>query len=125
MMPEIAKGDSNKVWILPSEFTKALEGLGSSIHEIAGIPAKTSGPLKRVDAPTIEPPTTPDSSLSQAHDEVQKAIRAAEESAASAAGRPVPAAPRPAPTPPASAPTGNTPEDSTGDPGAGSAEPQS
>ncbi len=61
MMPKIAKGDANKVWILPSEFTKALEGLGSSIHEIAGIPAKTDGPLKRVDAPTIEPPTAPDS----------------------------------------------------------------
>ena len=87
-MPKIAEGDANKVWILPSEFTKALEGLGSSIHEIAGIPAKTDGPLKRVDAPTIEPPTAPDSTLSQAHEEVQKAIRAAEESAASAGGRP-------------------------------------
>src|SRR6476469_2202936 len=29
MMPKIAEGDANKVWILPSEFTKALEGLGS------------------------------------------------------------------------------------------------
>jgi regulator of protease activity HflC (stomatin/prohibitin superfamily) len=88
MMPEIAKGDANKVWVLPSEFTKALEGLGSSIHEIAGIPARTDGPRKRVESPTIEPPTTPDSSLSQAHEEVQKAIQAAQESAASAGGRP-------------------------------------
>ncbi|MDX6359562.1 MAG: hypothetical protein QOH37_2616 [Nocardioidaceae bacterium] len=117
MMPEIAKGDANKVWILPSEFTKALEGLGSSIHEIAGIPAKTGGPLKRVDAPTIEPPTTPDSSLSKAHDEVQKAIRAAEESAASAAGRPTGAV---APAAAAEEPPADTP-----DPGAGPAEPQS
>ncbi|MEP6817420.1 MAG: SPFH/Band 7/PHB domain protein, partial [Marmoricola sp.] len=68
--------------------TKALEGLGSSIHEIAGIPAKVDGPRKRVEAPTIDPSTTPDASLSVAHEEVQKAIRAAEESAASAGGRP-------------------------------------
>ena len=99
MMPKIAEGDANKVWILPSEFTKALEGLGSSIHEIAGIPVKTDGPLKRVDAPTIEPPTAPDSTLSQAHEEVQKAIRAAQESAASAGGRPS-ASTRTAPTDP-------------------------
>ena len=110
MMPKIAEGDANKVWILPSEFTKALEGLGSSIHEIAGIPVKTDGPLKRVDAPTIEPPTAPDSTLSQAHEEVQKAIRAAQESAASAGGRPAartspPAAPPTDPTaPPADEP---------------------
>ena len=38
MMPKIAEGDANKVWIIPTEITKALEGLGSSIHEIAGIP---------------------------------------------------------------------------------------
>ncbi|MGW4638256.1 SPFH domain-containing protein [Sphaerisporangium sp. NPDC004334] len=28
-LPEIAKGDANKVWIVPSEMGKALEGLGS------------------------------------------------------------------------------------------------
>ena len=95
-------GNANKVWILPSEFTKALEGLGSAVHEVAGIPAKTDGPRKRVEAPTIEPPTTPDSSLSKAHEEVQKAIRAAEESAASAGGRPTAGTPtRPAASPPA------------------------
>jgi regulator of protease activity HflC (stomatin/prohibitin superfamily) len=129
MMPEIAKGDANKVWILPSEFTKALEGLGSSIHEIAGIPAKTGGPRKRVEAPTIEPQTTPDSSLSKAHDEVQKAIRAAEESAASASGK-LSAAARPsAPAAPTDAPTDaqtdaqtDAPTDA---PTAGPAEPQS
>ena len=75
MMPKIAEGDANKVWILPSEFTKALEGLGSSIHEIAGIPAQDRRPAQagrgahdRAAAPT------PDSSLSKAHEEVQKAI---------------------------------------------------
>jgi regulator of protease activity HflC (stomatin/prohibitin superfamily) len=28
MLPEIARGDSNKVWIVPSEIGKALEGIG-------------------------------------------------------------------------------------------------
>ena len=55
MMPRIAEGDANKVWVIPSEITKALEGLGSSIHEIAGIPQKTDGPLKRVDMGPSEP----------------------------------------------------------------------
>jgi len=36
-LPQIAQGDANKVWIVPSEFSKALEGLSS----LAG--AETSG----------------------------------------------------------------------------------
>src|SRR3954462_13422843 len=55
MMPKIAAGDSNKVWVIPSEITKALEGLGSSVHEIAGIPQETWGPAKRVDMGPTEP----------------------------------------------------------------------
>ncbi|WP_407922621.1 SPFH domain-containing protein [Auraticoccus monumenti] len=31
MLPEIAKGDANKVWVIPSEVTKALEGLGNAL----------------------------------------------------------------------------------------------
>lgn len=31
MLPRIAEGDANKVWIIPSEIGKALEGLGSAI----------------------------------------------------------------------------------------------
>src|SRR3954469_6303806 len=31
MLPEIARGDANKVWIVPSELGKALEGLGQVI----------------------------------------------------------------------------------------------
>jgi regulator of protease activity HflC (stomatin/prohibitin superfamily) len=31
MLPQIAQGESNKVWIIPSEFTQALGRLGSSI----------------------------------------------------------------------------------------------
>jgi regulator of protease activity HflC (stomatin/prohibitin superfamily) len=119
MMPKIAEGSANKVWVVPSEITKALEGLGSAVHEVAGIPHKVDGPRKRVDIPTIEPPTTPDSSLSSAHEEVQKAIQAAEESARSAAGRPdAPATSAPStPSAPAAPRTSQPPSLAQTDPG--------
>ncbi|HSV41654.1 MAG TPA: SPFH domain-containing protein, partial [Nocardioidaceae bacterium] len=34
MLPKIAEGDANKLWIVPSEIGRALEGLGSSIGQI-------------------------------------------------------------------------------------------
>jgi hypothetical protein len=82
-MPKIAEGDANKVWILPSEFTKALEGLGSSIHEIAGIPKQSGGPRTRVDMGSSEPVAlaTTDAALSSADKAVQDAIAEAERSA--------------------------------------------
>ena len=49
MMPKIAEGSANKVWVVPSEITKALEGLGSAVHEVAGIPKNSGGPRVRVD----------------------------------------------------------------------------
>src|SRR3954453_11537679 len=36
MLPKIAEGDANKLWIVPSEIGRALEGLGSTIGSIAG-----------------------------------------------------------------------------------------
>lgn len=49
LMPQIAQGDANKLWILPSEFTKTIEGLGSSLTSALGVPAKAAGDFKRVD----------------------------------------------------------------------------
>jgi hypothetical protein len=83
MMPKIAEGDANKVWIIPSEITKALEGLGSSIHEIAGIP-KDATPTKRVDMGPTEPQlpqSSADRELSGANQAVKEAIAAAESAA--------------------------------------------
>src|SRR3954469_25915692 len=86
MMPKIAAGDANKVWVIPSEITKALEGLGSSIHQVAGIPQKVDGPLKRVDMGSMEPPELGgsgalDRELSEANQAVEDAIAEAERSA--------------------------------------------
>ena len=55
MMPKIAEGDANKVWIVPSEIGKALEGLGSTMNNLQGIPTETEGPATRVDMGPTEP----------------------------------------------------------------------
>jgi regulator of protease activity HflC (stomatin/prohibitin superfamily) len=60
MLPQIAQGDANKVWIVPSEIGKALEGLGgflsnataSRVPEAAArTPDPASGPGPQLDAP--------------------------------------------------------------------------
>ena len=44
MLPSLAKGDANKVWVIPSEITKALEGLGGAVSQAdSGIPAQLKG----------------------------------------------------------------------------------
>ena len=47
MLPQIAKGDANKLWIVPSEMGKALEGLGS----ILGGMTNGSGPANPATPP--------------------------------------------------------------------------
>src|SRR6188472_2655476 len=55
MMPKIAEGSANKVWVVPSEIGKALEGLGSTMNELKGIPQDVEGPRTRVDMGPSEP----------------------------------------------------------------------
>ena len=43
-MPKIAEGDANKVWIVPSEIGKALEGLGLDDEQPAGHPRQGRRP---------------------------------------------------------------------------------
>jgi regulator of protease activity HflC (stomatin/prohibitin superfamily) len=82
MMPRIAEGDANKVWIVPSEIGKALEGLGSTMNSLKGIPDEVEGPRTRVDmGPELgSPDKEAAESLQKAHDEVAAAIAAAEDS---------------------------------------------
>ncbi len=88
MMPKIAEGSANKVWVVPSEFTKALEGLGSAIHEIR---ASRRSPADRSSAwtPTRSRPAAPTPGRCRGHarrgpegDRGRRGVRA------SAAGRP-------------------------------------
>jgi hypothetical protein len=80
MMPKIASGDANKVWIVPSEFSKALEGLGSTMSSMRGIPDSVDGPRTRVDMGSTTPVEREDTTLASTHDEVAAAIAAAEAS---------------------------------------------
>src|SRR6266581_1474633 len=58
MLPQIAQGDANKVWIVPSEIGKALEGIGGFFSaataaraEPPSAPPASSGPGPQLDAP--------------------------------------------------------------------------
>jgi regulator of protease activity HflC (stomatin/prohibitin superfamily) len=51
MLPQIAQGDANKLWIVPSELGKALEGLGGVLGKVTS----TS-----VDGQAVEPARTPE-----------------------------------------------------------------
>ena len=58
MLPQIAQGDSNKVWIVPSEIGKALEGIGGFFSNAAAARSReddgpsVSGPGSQFDAPS-------------------------------------------------------------------------
>ncbi|MFL6131195.1 MAG: SPFH domain-containing protein, partial [Nocardioidaceae bacterium] len=96
MMPKIAEGDANKVWIVPSEIGKALEGLGSTMNDLKGIPQEVEGPRTRVDMGPSEPDVEAGvaSELANTTASVEQAIAEAE--SAANPGRPEPGPP-PAP----------------------------
>ena len=89
MLPKIAEGDANKVWIVPSEIGRALEGLGSSIGQIPGIPKVTEGVKHRVDMGEDVDPEALDSDRAATHAAVQDAIAEAQQPPRPGAG-PVP-----------------------------------
>ncbi|TNC45911.1 SPFH domain-containing protein [Mumia zhuanghuii] len=78
MLPEIAQGDANKLWIIPSEVGDALKGLGAAVGQI---PAFSEGPRNRVsyDAP-VDEVVEPD--LTEAHRAVDEALEAAKAASA-------------------------------------------
>jgi len=55
MLPQLAQGDANKIWVIPSEFTKALSGLTSAFGP-GGEPG--DGPPAPPDPP-VPPPARP------------------------------------------------------------------
>ncbi|WP_435743697.1 SPFH domain-containing protein [Nocardioides sp. SYSU DS0663] len=111
MMPKIAEGDANKVWIVPSEIGKALEGLGSTMNNLQGIPQEVDGPRTRVDMGPSDPQVpSAVGEGSEATAAVQAAIREAEDAAqprraaAAAAGEGDGGSESPAPPAPPTAP---------------------
>lgn len=89
MLPKIAEGDANKVWIVPSEIGKALEGLGSTMTSLQGIPQDVAGPRKRVDMGSTEAlvPRSSDELLKETNAAVEAAIAEAESAANPGRGR--------------------------------------
>jgi regulator of protease activity HflC (stomatin/prohibitin superfamily) len=90
MLPTIARGDANKVWIVPSELNKALEGLGSAVGQVASaIPQTAKGDFNappKVDVQAeIERQFAEEEAKSQKT--VQEAIEAAQELETSRVGR--------------------------------------
>ncbi|QYJ05786.1 SPFH/Band 7/PHB domain protein [Nocardioides panacisoli] len=79
MLPKIADGDANKLWVIPSEIGKALEGLGSTINDLPGIPKEVDGPRTRVDMGASQPdvPSLDDEEMSEAQAAAQAAIEEA------------------------------------------------
>ena len=146
MLPKIAEGDANKVWIVPSEIGRALEGLGSTVGSVSGIPRDLEGPKKRVEyGDGVPDPASDDATLSAARQQVAEAIASAQQ-AASPSGRTVAggtAAPgtatgptgvgaadpsgstpgAPPPYPPAGAPGQPPPAGGPGEPPTGSTQP--
>jgi hypothetical protein len=52
MLPQIAQGDANKIWIVPSEIGKALEGIGGFFSSATAAKAEPpSGPGPQLDPP--------------------------------------------------------------------------
>jgi regulator of protease activity HflC (stomatin/prohibitin superfamily) len=89
MMPRLAKGDANKMWIIPSEFNEALKGLGSTINNLPGIPQESGGPAVRVDmGPSAPSESQTDAEVASTQSAVEEAIKEAE--AAAHPGREMP-----------------------------------
>ena len=95
MLPEIARGDANKVWIVPSEIGAALEGLGSAVGRLGTQVTRDSGRHDSVEATVV--PAAPagevdeaieaaeqetEAALLEAHAEVRDALEAAQQASA-------------------------------------------
>ena len=55
MLPQIAQGDANKIWIVPSEIGKALEGIGGYFGATTGESKSTTSPDGTVPPPAVSP----------------------------------------------------------------------
>jgi regulator of protease activity HflC (stomatin/prohibitin superfamily) len=90
MLPSIAQGDANKLWIVPSEIGDALKGLGSAVGQVAGIPQKAEGPFPAPELGDGHVPelagtsdAAPDAAVAEADNAVAEAIAAAQNAAVS------------------------------------------
>ncbi|PJJ53551.1 regulator of protease activity HflC (stomatin/prohibitin superfamily) [Mumia flava] len=88
MLPKIAEGSANKLWIVPSEIGEAMKGLGAAVGQFQGqIPTEVDGPRTRVSyGDDSEELRETQADLSAAHDAVSEALAAAREASAQSSG---------------------------------------
>jgi regulator of protease activity HflC (stomatin/prohibitin superfamily) len=89
MLPEIAKGDSNKVWVVPSEIGKALEGLGTAVGKFGQVAGRADGEshispeLEKegaaVAAAAQEAESESEAAVKAAQDQVRQALESAQQ----------------------------------------------
>ena len=98
-LPQIANGSANKVWIVPAELTKALEGVGGALGGLSQMIGDEPSP--QIDAGAVEREAAEAAeAATKAAQEVNEAVRAAE---AQVTSRPGPQGlPAPEPVSPAS-----------------------
>jgi regulator of protease activity HflC (stomatin/prohibitin superfamily) len=88
MLPELAKGDANKIFVIPSEFSQALGGLASSLGMNGARGAGEGRP-----APPRKPAARPaedDDAAARAREDAEEAARASREASEAAAGAATP-----------------------------------
>ncbi|MDX6322828.1 MAG: hypothetical protein QOF52_2686, partial [Propionibacteriaceae bacterium] len=82
MLPSIARGDANKVWIVPSELNKALEGLGSAVSAAtSAIPGGVKGSFSAPEKVNVQEEIKKQAAADRAETErtVQQAIAEAQQ----------------------------------------------
>jgi regulator of protease activity HflC (stomatin/prohibitin superfamily) len=57
VLPQLARGDSNKMWIVPSELTDALRGISQALGGQLPAPSSASRPPRRAVEAEVESPT--------------------------------------------------------------------
>jgi hypothetical protein len=102
-LPQIAAGQSNKVWIIPAELTRALEGIGGALGGLTGMGAVpgTERPEMEATAAEIEAAHDVEAAAEEARAAASSAADAAKEASAAASSPAVPGVPAPAATKPA------------------------
>lgn len=93
-LPAIAQGESNKLWIIPSEFTKALEGIGGVIGRLQDQPSEPTVSGEEVEE-IAQITAEAQAAAEAAQREAETAVREAEQAVpGQAAGAPAPGSKR-------------------------------
>src|SRR3954454_7522780 len=84
-LPQIANGSANKVWIIPAELTKALEGLGGALGGLNRMVGDMPSPEASADAVEREAAEAAEAAAAEAQ-RVNAEVRKAEEQVSAPAG---------------------------------------